>query len=213
MSGNGAEAERFARLRVDYEAMGLRVADLTGDPGAFFDRWFSEAESAGVPEVNAFSLATATVDGRPSARVVLMKAHDAEGVTFFTNQRSRKGGEIDANPRVSGVFHWQPIHRQVRFEGVASKVPSEVADEYFASRPEGARRSAIASPQSEVVADRSWLLDRAGAVEELDRPAAWGGYRVVVDTWEFWQGQPNRLHDRVRAAREGQGWRIERLAP
>ena len=213
MSGSGADAERFARLRVDYEAMGLRVADLTGDPGAFFDRWFGEAESAGVPEANALSLATATVDGRPSVRVVLMKAHDGESVTFFTNQRSRKGDEIDANPRVSGLFHWQQLHRQVRFEGVASKVPGEMADEYFASRPEGARRSAIASPQSDVVPDRRWLLDRVEAVEGLERPAAWGGYRVEVDTWEFWQGQPNRLHDRVSAVREGDGWRIERLAP
>lgn len=213
MSGNGADAERFARLRVDYEAMGLRVADLAGDPGAFFERWFSEAESAGVPEVNAFSLATATPGGRPSVRVLLMKAHDGDDVTFFTNQHSRKGREIDANPRVAGVFHWQPLHRQVRFEGTASKVSGEEADDYFGSRPEGARKSAIASPQSEVVADRRWLLERFESVEALDRPAAWGGYRVTVDAWEFWQGQPNRLHDRVRAEREGDGWRIVRLAP
>lgn len=213
MSGNGADADRFARLRVDYEAMGLRVADLAGDPGAFFDRWFGEAEAARVPEVNALTLATATRDGHPSARVVLMKAHDGASVTFFTNQRSRKGAEIAANPRVAGVFHWQQLHRQVRFEGVASRVPDEMADEYFASRPEGARRSAIASPQSEVVPDRRWLLDRVDAVEGLERPEAWGGYRVEVEAWEFWQGQPNRLHDRVRAERDGDGWRIERLAP
>ncbi|NND83528.1 MAG: pyridoxamine 5'-phosphate oxidase [Acidimicrobiia bacterium] len=200
-------------MRVDYEAMGLRVADLTGDPGTFFDRWFGEAEAAGVPEANAFALATATPDGRPSARVVLMKAHDGASITFFTNQRSRKGDEIAANPRVSGAFHWQPLHRQVRFEGTAAMVPPEMADEYFASRPEGARRSAIASPQSQVVPDRRWLLDRVDEVEGLERPEGWGGYRVEVDAWEFWQGQPSRLHDRVRAEREGDTWRIERLAP
>ncbi len=213
MSTNEGDADRFGRLRVDYESKGLRVGDLGGEPGAFFERWFSEAEAAGVPEPNALTIATATSDGWPSARVVLMKAHDPDSITFFTNQRSRKGREIEANPRVAGVFHWQPLHRQVRFEGVARPVPGAVADGYFASRPEGARRSAIASPQSEVVPDRGWLEDRVGAVESLDRPPAWGGYRVDVETWEFWQGQPNRLHDRVRATREDTSWRIERLAP
>lgn len=213
MSASAADAERFARLRVDYEAMGLRVSDLAGDPGAFFGRWFAEAVDAGVPEANAMALATATPDGLPSVRVVLMKDHDEEGITFFTNLRSRKGREIDVNPRVAGAFDWRQLHRQVRFEGVARVVSDADADAYFASRPEGARRSAIASPQSEVVEDRSWLLRRVDEVGELVRPPTWGGYGVEVDAWEFWQGQPNRLHDRVRAERRDGAWHIDRLAP
>jgi pyridoxamine 5'-phosphate oxidase len=193
--------------------MELRRRDLDLDPLAQFAAWFREA---GVPVPEAMALATATPDGRPSARMVLLKGFDERGFVFFTSYASRKGRELDANPHAALLFHWHEPGRQVRIEGAASKVPVEESDAYFRSRPLLSRLSAIASAQSEPVAARAELETRVAALEgELDpsRPAEWGGYVLEPDAYEFWQHRDDRLHDRFRYEPEGAGWRIERLQP
>lgn len=202
----------LARLRIEYEAVGLGPADLPDDPLEGFRGWLDAAIAAGVPEPNICHLATVDEDGTPSVRAVLIKAVDA-GVVFFTNYDSRKGRALAADPRAAISVVWQPVHRQVRFEGRAAPVSAEESDEYFASRPEDARRGAIASPQSAVVADRAWLEARVAEADPSRRPASWGGYRLVPSVVEFWQGRSGRLHDRIRFRREGAGWTVERLAP
>jgi pyridoxamine 5'-phosphate oxidase len=208
-----------ADLRRDYARAGLSEADAADDPIAQFTRWFDEALAAGLPEPNAMTLATATPDGRPSARVVLLKGFDERGFVFFTNRHSRKGRELAANPHAALAFFWPELERQVRVEGAVTPAGEAESDAYFASRPLGSRLGAWASPQSEVIAGRD-VLDRA--VEELaarfggdvPRPPHWGGYRVSPDAVEFWQGRPSRLHDRLRYARRPDGgWLRERLAP
>jgi pyridoxamine 5'-phosphate oxidase len=210
----------LADLRQEYTAGGLSEADAGDDPLALFRRWFDQAEVAGLAEPNAFALATATPDGVPSVRFVLLKALDDRGFTFFTNYDSRKGRELAANPRAAMCFLWQPLERQVRVEGAVEVVTPAESDEYFARRPLGSRLGAWASPQSAVIPDREFLEARHAELMSkypdgvVPRPANWGGYRLLPASVEFWQGRPSRLHDRVRFARRPDGtWLRERLAP
>jgi pyridoxamine 5'-phosphate oxidase len=193
--------------------------DLTDDPLALFTRWFEEAGERGAFEPHAVALATATPDGAPSARMVLMKGFDERGLSFFTNYGSRKGGELEANPRAALLFHWPQLGRQVRIEGQVSRVEREESEAYARSRSRASQLSALVSPQSRPVPDRGWLERR---VEELDKehegaelPVGddWGGYRLEPRAWEFWQHRPDRLHDRFRYERAGGAWRAERLGP
>jgi pyridoxamine 5'-phosphate oxidase len=193
--------------------------DLTDDPLELFMRWFEQAREQGAAEPNAMALATATPDGAPSARMVLMNGIDERGLTFFTNYDSRKGGELELNPRAALLFHWPQLGRQVRIEGPVSQVERAETETYAHRRARASQLSALASPQSQPVPDRDWLERR---VEELDRehegaelPVGdrWGGYRLKPRAWEFWQHRPNRLHDRFRYERAGDVWRAQRLAP
>ena len=187
------------------------------DPFAQFAAWFEEA--AHLPEPNAMTLATATPDAWPSARMVLLKGDDSRGFLFFTNYGSRKSGELTRNPRAALVFFWPQLHRQIRIEGVVERVSPEESDAYFATRARGSQIAARASAQSRVLSGREELEERVRAVEEafedrpVPRPEFWGGYRMVPEVIEFWQGRPNRLHDRIRYVRRGEAWAIERLAP
>lgn len=207
-------------LRRDYMFAGLSEADADADPFRQFQRWFDEASAAGILEPNAMTLATATPDGVPSARMVLLKGFDARGFTFFTNYESRKGGELASNPRAALVFFWVDLARQVRIEGTVERVSEEESTTYFQSRPQGSQLSAATSRQSAVIADRA-TLERAVAQaaqrydgQQIPRPDFWGGFRVVPTTIEFWQGRPNRLHDRLRYRRAiDDAWRVERLSP
>jgi pyridoxamine 5'-phosphate oxidase len=193
--------------------------DLTHEPLALFTRWFEEARRHGAFEPHAVALATATPDGAPSARMVLMKGFDERGLTFFTNYRSRKGGELDANPRAALLFHWPELGRQVRAEGPVSRVERGETEAYAQSRSRDSQLSALASPQSRPVPDRGWLerlvgeLDREHAGADLPVSEDWGGYRLEPRAWEFWQHRPNRLHDRFRYERSDGAWRVERLGP
>jgi pyridoxamine 5'-phosphate oxidase len=193
--------------------------DLTDEPLALFTRWFEEARQHGAFEPQAVALATATPDGAPSARMVLMKGFDERGLTFFTNYESRKGAELDANPRAALLFHWPELGRQVRIEGTASRAERAETEAYAHSRSRDSQLSALASPQSRPVPDRGWLerrveeLDREHAGADLPVPEDWGGYRLEPQAWEFWQHRPNRLHDRFRYERSDGAWRVERLGP
>jgi pyridoxamine 5'-phosphate oxidase len=197
----------------------MRRRALSEDPLAFFGRWFEEACEQGAFEPQAVALATATPDGAPSARMVLMKAYDERGITFFTNYASRKGAELEANPRAALLFHWPELGRQVRIEGPVSRVERAETEAYAHSRERASQLSALASPQSRPIPDRAWLERR---VEELDREHAgaelpvsddWGGYRLEPNAWEFWEHRPNRLHDRLRYERSEGAWRAARIAP
>jgi pyridoxamine 5'-phosphate oxidase len=190
--------------------------DLDLDPLRQFERWFAEAAAA-VPVPEGMTLATATPDGRPSARTVLLKAADERGFTFYTNHESRKGAELAANPRAALLFWWQPLGRQVRVEGAVERVPAAESEEYFRTRPAGSRIAAWASPQSRPLAGREELEQLyAEAVERFsdgEPPLHWGGLRIVPDAYEFWQHGEHRLHDRIRYERDGDAWRRFRLAP
>jgi pyridoxamine 5'-phosphate oxidase len=210
----------MAEQRQEYSTGGLTEADAGTDPFALFRRWFDQAVAAGLPEPNAFVLATCTPDGVPSARMLLLKALDDTGFTFFTNYDSRKGREMAANPRVALVFPWHPLERQVRVEGTVAKVTPAESDDYFAHRPLGSRLGAWASRQSDVIPDRAFLeREHARLMAEypdgvVPRPPHWGGYRVIPAAIEFWQGRPSRLHDRIRFTRSpAGGWTRERLSP
>ena len=205
--------------RKDYNRLSLSEGELDPDPIRQFHRWFEEATLSEIAEPNVMVLATASADGRPSARIVLLRGYDARGFAFFTNYESRKGRELEANPHAALVFHWHDLERQVRIEGAVARVSAEESDSYFQGRPAGSRLGAWASRQSEVIADREILGARMRALElqyadrEIPRPEYWGGYRVVPTVIEFWQGRPSRLHDRLRYSRSDRGWLIERLSP
>lgn len=210
----------FARDRIDYGDAALRRADLPADPFVLFEGWLGEARGAGVSEPNGMALATVGVDGQPRCRIVLLKLCEAAALVFFTNLDSDKGRELRANPRAAATFWWpQPQNRQVRFTGRVELAGAAASDRYFHERPRGARIASAASPQSRVIADRAELERRVAELEAqvgdgvVPRPQHWGGYRLLADEVEFWQGRNDRMHDRFRYARTGAAWRIERLAP
>jgi pyridoxamine 5'-phosphate oxidase len=206
-------------MRREYTREALAEADVDADPVVQFGRWFEQAEQAGLLEPTAMTLATATPDGRPSARMVLLRGFDERGFCFYTNYESRKGVELAANPRAALVFWWGELERQVRIEGPVAPTSRAESEAYFHSRPPGSQLSAAASPQSRVIQDRAVLERRAAelatgsAAGQVPLPDFWGGYRLTHEVVEFWQGRPNRLHDRLRYRRAGDGWKIERLAP
>lgn len=209
----------LADLRRDYSLAGLLEKDMAKDPFRQFEKWFQEAEAAKLLEPNAMVCSLATPDGRPSSRIVLLKAIDSRGFVFYTNHNSRKGREMAENPRASLLFPWFQLERQVIIEGSVSKASREEADAYFHSRPRLSQLSAWASQQSSVVATRTVLeenmkqLEAKYAGQDVPLPPHWGGYRVSPETVEFWQGRRSRLHDRLRYRREKSDWVIERLAP
>ena len=208
----------IADLRKSYERDALDEAASAADPMQQFEHWLQQALSAQLPEPNAMTLATVGADGRPSTRVVLIKEADARGIVWYTNYDSRKGRELAANPQAALQFHWVELERVVRIEGRVEKVDAAESDRYFATRPLDSRIGAWASPQSQVIGSRAVLVANAaryGAQFMLHppRPPHWGGYRLVADTWEFWQGRKSRLHDRLRYRLDGGAWVRERLAP
>jgi len=209
---------KIADLRQEYMRAGLAEADAHADPLVQFERWFQDAQAARLPLANAMTLATVSASGAPTARVVLLKGVDGGGFVFYTNYASRKGRELAARPQACLVFLWSELERQVRIEGRVEKVAPPDSDAYYASRPLGARLSAWASAQSEPLADRAALERALEAMQRRHgarppRPPHWGGYRLLPEAIEFWQGRADRLHDRLLYRRAGTSWKIERLAP
>ena len=210
----------IADIRRDYKLESLAEEDVDSNAIDQFTRWWNEALKSKIEEVNAMTLATASSDGLPSARIVLLKGYDERGFVFYTNYNSFKGQQLAENPRACLVFFWKELERQVRITGLIEKISSKESDEYFNIRPEGSKLGAIVSPQSQVIPDRDWLEKKMKQLENklssnaIERPAHWGGYRVKPAIIEFWQGRPNRLHDRIQYTLEENGsWKIERLAP
>lgn len=209
----------LAALRAEYARGGLDLPDLAANPIEMFDRWLHEAVAAQLHEPNAMVLATVSPDGQPSARMVLLKGYDERGLVFYTNLTSRKGNELAANPRCSLLFGWHGLERQVRIEGAATTLPPDEVAAYFATRPRGAQVGAWASPQSQPVSSRAELAQSYASMEvrfadaDVPVPPHWGGYRVVPEVMEFWQGRPGRMHDRLVYRRASDGWTIGRLAP
>jgi len=210
----------IADLRKDYKLQSLSEGDVLADPFTQFGKWWKEALDVGIDEINAMTLATASADGMPDARIVLLKGFDEKGFAFFTNYDSSKGQQLTENPRACLVFFWKELERQVRISGLSVPLGDAENDEYFNSRPEGSRIGAWTSPQSEVIENRDWLEQNEKKVrerfpgKEIKRPGYWGGFRIKPTQIEFWQGRPNRLHDRIRYSLQKTGsWKIERLAP
>jgi pyridoxamine 5'-phosphate oxidase len=210
----------IADIRKDYKLKSLLEKDVDANAIKQFGIWWQEALNSEIDEVNAMTLATASADGIPAARIVLLKGYDEQGFVFFTNYESFKGSQLAENPRACLVFFWKELERQVRITGLVEKVSGEESDAYFNSRPEGSRIGAWASPQSQVIENREWLeerekkLSRDFSTQSIKRPAHWGGYRVKPICIEFWQGRPSRLHDRLQYTLQGENvWTIERLAP
>jgi len=210
----------IADIRTDYRQRSLSEKDVQADPMQQFSKWWDEAVASKIDEVNAMTLATASVDGIPAARIVLLKAFDARGFVFYTNYDSFKGQQLAENPRACLVFFWKELERQVRITGLVEKVSAVESDTYYNSRPEGSRLGAWVSPQSQVIANREWLDEEEAKKKNefsgktILRPSYWGGYLVKPVILEFWQGRASRLHDRIQYTLEDKGsWMIERLAP
>ncbi len=210
----------IADIRKEYKLQTLEEELVHPDPLVQFDKWWNEAVTASIDEVNAMTLATASSDGLPSARIVLLKGYDASGFVFFTNYDSYKGKQIEENPRACLVFFWKELERQVRVTGLVKRLDSKASDEYYQSRPLGSQIGAHISPQSQIIENRQWLTTREFELlsefngKPVPRPDYWGGYCVQPVTIEFWQGRPNRLHDRIQySLLENGKWKIERLAP
>ena len=205
--------------RREYAGDALSESNVAADPLAQFRAWFDEAVARGVPEPDAMCLATASPSGEVASRMVLLKGWDERGFVFCTNYDSRKGAHLAANPRASLTFRWAALERQVRVDGRARRTSAKESDAWWALRPRGAQLGALASAQSSVIPSRSWLDTRVAALEaewagrEIPRPAYWGGVRVLPEVVEFWQGRPNRLHDRLAYRRRGGRWVVERLSP
>jgi pyridoxamine 5'-phosphate oxidase len=207
-------------IRKNYSKKKLSEKKAEADPFKQFSKWWKQAVASEIDEVNAMTLATASSDGVPSARIVLLKDFNEQGFSFFTNYSSFKGRQLAENPKACLVFFWKELERQVRITGLIEKLPAEANDSYFNSRPEESRIGALASPQSEVIENREWLdshykeLKKEWKGKEIQRPAHWGGYLVKPVIIEFWQGRPGRLHDRLQYSITSEGnWKIERLAP
>jgi pyridoxamine 5'-phosphate oxidase len=218
--GSNARESRLRDRRVQYETAGLDVGDVDADPMTQWHRWHDEAFDAGIAEPNAMTLSTVDDDGAPDARIVLVRGADQRGFSFFTNYRSAKSEQLAARPVAAATFGWLDLHRQVRVSGSVERVDEAESDEYFATRPRGSQIGAWASPQSQAIAGRGELDELIAATAArfgdaaVPRPEHWGGWRLVPARWEFWQGRPSRLHDRLRYVPAGlQSWRIERLAP
>ena len=212
--------QRIASIRKDYSKKKFSNKKADADPFKQFAKWWKQAMKSKIEEVNAMTLATASADGMPSARIVLLKNFNKKGFTFFTNYSSYKGQQISENPKACLVFFWKELERQVRITGLVERIPAEASDEYFYSRPQESQIGAIASPQSQVIENREWLDENYQKIEKenkdqpVQRPAHWGGYIVKPVIIEFWQGRPGRLHDRLQYTLQEDGqWKMERLAP
>ncbi len=207
------------KIRQEYQREQLKDEELEADPLVLFEKWFETAHKADISEVNAMTLATVSSDGQPSARIVLLKGFDRRGFVFYTNYEGRKAKELDQNPKAALVIFWKELERQVRIEGKAEKVSAAESDEYFLSRPPESKMSAAVSRQSSVIASRQQLEEawvdflKNNYDKEIPRPEYWGGYRVIPEKIEFWQGRTNRLHDRILYTLKDKNWKIERLQP
>ena len=214
-----ADADQIRSRRIQYETEGLDLADIDADPVTQWHRWYDQAVEASLVEPEAMTVATVDAEGRPDARIVLVRGVDESGLVFFTNYTSAKGTQLETTAVASAVFGWLGLHRQVRVRGHVERLDAESSSEYFASRPRGSRIGAWASPQSSVIADRDELDRRVAEVEarfpgdDVPRPDFWGGWLIRPFEWEFWQGRPSRLHDRLRFSGRPGDWTIERLAP
>jgi pyridoxamine 5'-phosphate oxidase len=210
---------RIEEIRRDYQKHALSESDIDKDPVMQFGIWFENAVSAGIPDVNAMTLATATLEGMPSARIVLLKGFDEKGFVFYSNYEGRKGTEIENNPYAALLIFWNELERQVRIEGKVIKISKHESDEYFKSRPIESKMSAVVSMQSKAIESRRHLEDlwikflKENINKDISRPRYWGGYRVLPSRMEFWQGRASRLHDRIVYIRTGNTWGIERLQP
>ena len=211
--------KNIADIRRDYSLHSLNESDVASNPIQQFTKWWSDALVSEILEVNAMTLATSTKSGKPSARIVLLKGFDERGFVFFTNYESNKGKALAENPNAALIFFWKEIERQIRIEGITEKISAAESDEYFFSRPEGSRIGAWASPQSRIINNRNVLEENVQRFSNefknsIPRPPHWGGYRVMPELIEFWQGRSNRLHDRIQYTKTGSGsWKVDRLAP